>query len=630
LTLKAILIIVINLGLLGFFIFLLRKPGRLSYYQNGRWWLTWLSVAVITLMDELTSVFYAPAEAYRFIGPAAILFIAFTAIFIHYMTTRLVEIAEILEHHGLIGGGVYSFSYLVLGPLISFVAVASIMVDYILTACISAVSAVLNATSFFALPHHVILALVLGTIWAIAGLNILGIKENARVTFTIFIAATLVFATLIVSGILALDASAIERIKTAALRTASDLHPGSLFQTYHIFVANIAFCILAYSGVESVLQTAGLVRSWREIARSYVFLAVTVGLVTPIVATLALSAPIDFHKHEGDLITHYATLLNGLSFGVIMAALASLTLIMAVNTAFVASSELIERVAHRYGFHWIIATNRRQSLYRIHIANAGFFSIIILITSGHQETLADMYALGLIASFCINMGSLIIYRYFMGTKEVIHFYTSRLVTLVMWMIFVSCFIFLAIKKTHGTLLWASVTALVLLAGFIVAKKRAPEKREIEKGDAEMEMILYLAESPAPDIHLYFRRSGEPGQVVTPENAVFITFYSPRAGIPPKMTPNHFRLPLLQLSLYHRMVALLRVIEYEFSDRQVVVHLGWPLSSWLDRLAIGVMAFNMLRLPRLFPHFRFVMSYTEHTGHPHEQPPPGPEPIPGAK
>ena len=66
--LKPVLLVVINLALVGVFIFLLRKPGRLSYYLNGRWWLTWLSVAVITLMDELTSVFYAPAEAYRFIG----------------------------------------------------------------------------------------------------------------------------------------------------------------------------------------------------------------------------------------------------------------------------------------------------------------------------------------------------------------------------------------------------------------------------------------------------------------------------------------------------------------------------------------------------------------------------------
>jgi amino acid transporter len=609
LQIKIPLLIAMNLALLGFFIYLLRKPGRLSYYQQGRWWLTWLSVAVITLMDELTSVFYAPAEAYRFIGGSAIIFIAFTAIFIHYMTTRLVEIAEILEHHGIIGGGVYSFSYLVLGPLVSFVAVASIMVDYILTACISSVSAVLNATSFFPpLPHHVILILVLATIWAVAGLNILGIKENARVTFTIFIAAALIFLTLIVSGILALDSTAIGHMKQAALKTARDLHPGSIFETYHIFIAHIAFCILAYSGVESVLQTAGLVRSWREIGKSYIFLALTVGLVTPIVASLALSAPIDFHQHEGDLIPHYATLLNGMGFGVAVAALASLTLIMAMNTAFVASSELIERVAHRYGFHWIIATNRRQSLYRIHLASATFFSLIILITSGRQETLADMYALGLIASFCINMGALLIYRYFMGTKELIHFYTSRLVTLIMWVIFVSCFIFLAIIKTHGTMLWGFVTGVVLLAGFLVAQRRAPEMKEIKKGDNEMEMILYLAESSAPDIHLFFRRSGEPGHEVPPDNTVFITFYSPRAGIPAKMAPNHFRLPLLQLSLYHRLVALLRVVEYEFSDRQVVVHLGWPLSSWLDRLAIGVMIFNMMRLPRLFPQFKFEMSY----------------------
>jgi amino acid transporter len=525
------------------------------------------------------------------------------------MTTRLVEIAEILEHHGLIGGGVYSFSYLVLGPLVSFVAVASIMVDYILTACISAVSAVLNATSFFHLPHHIVIALVLVTIWVVAGLNILGIKENARVTFTIFIFATLIFVTLIISGILALDAASLGRLKQAAVKTGADLNPGSIFDKYHIFIAHIAFCILAYSGVESVLQTAGLVRSWREISKAYIFLACTVGLVTPIVAALALSAPIDFHLHEGDLITHYATLINGLPFGVMVAALASFALIMAVNTAFVASSELMERVAHRYGFHWITATNRRQSLYRIHLANAVFFSIIILITSGKQETLADMYALGLLASFSINMGALIIYRYFKGTKEVIHFYTSRLVTLIMWVIFVSCFIFLAIMKTHGTMLWAGVTGLVLLAGFLVAQKRAPELIQIGQADSEMDMILRLAESEAVEVHLYFRRSDERQQSVALDNEAYITFFSPRVGgIPPKNAPNHFRFPLIKVGLYNRMVSLLKVVEYELADHQVVVHFGWPMSSWWDRLAMGVMVFNLMRLPRLFPQFEFDIKY----------------------
>ena len=71
--------------------------------------------------------------------------------------------------------------------------------------------------------------------------------------------------------------------------------------------------------MESVLQTAGLVRSWREIGRAYIFLALTVGIITPIVAALALSAPIDFAAHEGDLITYYATQLNGVPFGIAVA-----------------------------------------------------------------------------------------------------------------------------------------------------------------------------------------------------------------------------------------------------------------------------------------------------------------------
>jgi hypothetical protein len=210
------------------------------------------------------------------------------------------------------------------------------------------------------------------------------------------------------------------------------------------------------------------------------------------------------------------------------------------------------------------------------------------------------------------MGSLILYRYFMGTAEGMTYYTSRLGTLILWIILVSCFIFLAIDKTHATMLWGGVTSVMMVLGFLVARKRAPEKKEIGKADTEMEMILFLAESTAPDLHLMFRRSEEPEHGVHKDNVAYITFYSPRAGIPPKVAPNHFRFPLTKISLYHRMVSLLRVVEYEFLDREVTVHYGWPLSSWLDRFSIGVMVFNLMRLPRLFPHFQFIMSYTEHT------------------
>ena len=453
-----------------------------------------------------------------------------------------------------------------------------------------------------------IILLVLGIIWAIAGLNILGIRENVRFTFIVFMAATFVILNLVVSGSLALNQESLGSLKDSVETTITPLQTGSWVKDYSNFISHVAFCMLAYSGIESVIQTAGFVRTWREIRKAYLFLALTVGLVTPLIAALALSAPVDFKAHEGDLITYYATTLNGRLFGVAVAALASLTLTMAVNTAFVASSELLERAAHRYGFHWLIATNRRQALYRIHIMSALFFSSIILITQGNQAMLADMYALGLLASFCINMSALLIYRYFRGTGESIAYHTSRLGTLLLWIILISCFVFLAIEKPHGTLLWALVTGMVLLAGVLVAQKRAPEIKEIRQADSEMEMILYLANSSRPDLHIIFRRPREEALNAPKDNEVFVTYYSPRAGIPPKLAANHFRFPLRRAALYHRVVALLKVVEYEVSSREITIHFGWPMSSWLDRLAVGVMVFNMMRLPRMFPQFRFIISY----------------------
>jgi amino acid transporter len=621
---KITALLALNLVLLGFFIFLLTKKGLLTYRQNRQWWLTWLAIGIITLMDEFTSIFYVPAEAYRFIGPGALVFIALTSLLIRFMSTRFTEIGEILERNKIIGGGVYSFSYLVLGPVVSFVAVASIMVDYTITACISAVSAVTNAISFTPYAHSPYLPLLvsLGVLWFVAGLNIAGIKANARFTFGIFILAAFIILNLIVSGLIDFGKlGSVERLQAAVSGVFGEMKRGSWLDHYGTFVSHIAFCILAYSGIESVIQTAGLVRSWQDIRKAYWFLALTVGLTTPIVAILALTAPIDFGRHEMDLIPHLATLLNGRAFGMLVAGLAAFTLTMAVNTAFVASSELIERAAARYGFRWLIAVNRRDSLYRIHLMNASFFSAIIIITGARQALLADMYAIGLLASFCINLGALLIYRYYRGTTE-IQYYTSRLGTLILWIILVSCFVFLAAVKVQGTILWGSITIIVLIAGMLVARRRAPEIKAIAKGDTLEDLVAYLGECRSEAVYLFFRRAHEPKhgmeekapgrermqRGISEKNSAYITLYSPRRGIPPKIGPNHFRFPLEQISLYQEIVAILEMMESEFPYRKVVVNIGWPLSSWLDRLSITVRYFNIMRLPRRFPGFEFIMRY----------------------
>ncbi|MCW5891268.1 MAG: amino acid permease [bacterium] len=599
-----IVLVLLNLGLVGLFAWMARQQGLLGYARGGRWYLTWFAIGLITLMDELTSIFYAPAEAHRFIGHQAIFFIAATSLLMRVLSSRMVEIAEILEHNKIFGGGVYSFSYLVLGPVASFVAVASIMVTYILTACISSVSAVNQSDAFWDMPDRVEQVLVLAVIWSIAGLNILGIRESARVTFAIFSVAAVALLNLIALGFLNLDPSAPGVMLGSATDVVSTITEGGVAHAISVLTIGVASCVLAYSGIESVIQTAGFVSGWREIRKAYWFLALTVGIVTPIISALALSAPIDFDAHEADLIPHFATVVGNVPFGVAIGLIGSVILIMAVNTAFVASAELLERVAHRYRADWLAATNRRASLYRIHVLNASLYTAVILLTAGSQKLLAEMYAVGLLASFCISIGCLIIYRFFRGTKDILEYYTSRTVTVLLEALLVACFVYLASHRPYGTGLWASVVGVFILAGIPLSRRFGPEVKEKRRSDYPMEMILALGEHDGP-LDVCFRRPGEADCAVVP-GRVYVTFFDTRQSIPDKLSPNHYRFPIQSGGVSASIDSVLELLDEELGGRELTIRFGWPTSSWIDRMATGVFVANLMRMPLRYPRLHFAM------------------------
>jgi len=605
---RTFVFIVINLLIFFVFVNLVKKKNLLSYFDSGRWWITWFAVAIITLMDELTSIYYAPFEAYRFIGIKAIVYIALTSLFIRFLSTRMVEIAEILEGHGIKGGGVYSFSYLVLGPTISFIAVASILVVYILTASISTVSAVENGLAFILIPSHLKFLLKILVVWFIAGLNILGIRENAKFTFAIFIFASFVLLNLVAGAILDFEQSSLVKVEESFSLFLSDINEASIFKSYANLVTGIGSCILAYSGIESVLQTASLVKSWHDIRKAYIFLALTVGIVTPLIALFALSSNIDLEKHETDLIPTFAERVNGYWFGIIVSALASITLIMAVNTAMVASSELIEKICERYNFPWMMKLNRRGSLYRIHIFNAIFYSVILFITSGSQAMLAEMYAVGLVASFSINIGSLVIYRYRMGTKE-ITYHTSRTGTLLLFIVTFSIFVYIVLNRIYGALLWLFMTLFFLFAGFRISRFRAPEIPIRRITDSPMDVVFAIAETESDEVHIHFKRPKEDIENVN-KDAIYVSFYSPRLDKPERISSRHFWISIQpRMSLFDMMVGLLNTIKYEVPpEKKIHIHFGWPLSSWIDRLSTGVMVYNIINLPKKFPDFIFHIDY----------------------
>ena len=447
----------------------------------------------------------------------------------------------------------------------------------------------------------------MSVVWGIAGLNILGIRENARFTFGLFFLVTLVLVTFLASALYESTGTAWQMVGSSFTSSVNEVHGRGFVGGYGWIIFAVASCILAYSGVESVMQTAGLVKSWRDVHKAYIFLALTVGIFTPMISLLVLSSPINPAEHETDLLTQYAAALNGLPFGLLVGSIAGVALIMAVNTAFVASSELVERVAQRYNFQWIIKTNNRQSLYRIHILNAIFFTVIIILTSGSQKILAEMYALGIVASFSISMGCLLIYRYFTGTKEIREYHTSRTGTLFIFIILVSCFGYLMYDKPYGLALWSAATVFSLFIGFRVARKAAPEKTDIEQTDTPLQMVFALAEPPGDSLDIYFKRPKEEGRESSPTVA-YVSFYSPRAGIPPRLAQNHYRFARTGQTLFDSITELLYVLKYELPHKQITLHFGWPQSSWIDRLSTGVMVFSIMKLPKMFPEFHFVIEY----------------------
>ena len=92
------------------------------------------------------------------------------------------------------------------------------------------------------------------------------------------------------------------------------------------------------------------------------------------------------------------------------------------------------------------------------------------------------------------------------------------------------------------------------------------------------------------------------------NVAYVSFFSPRQGIPPRGAVNHYRFAAAGQTLYGSITGLLDVLTYEMPHKHIIVHFGWPLSSWIDRLSIGVMVFSIMRLPKKYPEITFQMEY----------------------
>ena len=134
----------------------------------------------VVFADIGTSVYYVPGILYGHFGSRSAIFVLMT---LFVFVLLCVKYAEVTWRYPE-GGGVVNVSSQALHPFAGLLGGLFILVDYYLTAALSALSGLLYIA--VVIPHltaqAVVLAVTVGALIALGVLNFMGIKESARTT----------------------------------------------------------------------------------------------------------------------------------------------------------------------------------------------------------------------------------------------------------------------------------------------------------------------------------------------------------------------------------------------------------------------------------------------------------------
>ena len=305
------------------------------------------------------------------------------------------------------GGGVYSAARKQ-SRLLAAMGALLLVADLTVTAAMSG----WDAMRYFGVPEEYIRWATLGMILLIAAINYFGPKHSGSVAFSLAIPMVLV--------VLAIIGLSLPHLTLAYLEPATKSFAGNW----------VAFTgvILALSGVESIANLTGVMKldpastSASPIVSSTVYKAIVPVALEVVVGTALLgwamlSLPKPVHDllpgHRDDMMRflaqQYGTLALGSGFGAVFGVLVGLVvgllLLSAVNTA----------VAALIGLTFMMARDGEmpRSFTRLNphgvpwwpLAIAVLLPSIVVLIAADLESLAGLYAIGVVGAITVNLGS---------------------------------------------------------------------------------------------------------------------------------------------------------------------------------------------------------------------------------
>jgi amino acid transporter/nucleotide-binding universal stress UspA family protein len=363
----------------------------------------WARAAALLYGDWGTSKAYVIGLAFLAAG-----FSSFPIILAVCLLTGLVGYNYIIVcRHFPDGGGVYSSAreqsrvLAVLGSLL-------LLADFIVTAAMSC----WDAMSYFGVPREYLKLATIGAILFIGYINYFGPKHSG--SFAVILAVPMVAVVL---AIITLSAPHLSF-------TYLEPSHASFSKNWVAFVG----VILALSGVEAIANLTGVMTLDPKASANAPSVAITskkaiwpvaieVVLGTALLGWAMLSLP---HSMSDDIKSRYTDMLRFLGeqygsmalgphfghvFGIVVGLVVGLLLLSAVNTAVGAMIGLIYMLARDREMPRPFAKLNSHGVPWQPLLVAVVLPVILVILSDDLDSLADMYAIGVVGAITVNLGS---------------------------------------------------------------------------------------------------------------------------------------------------------------------------------------------------------------------------------
>ena len=365
----------------------------------------------IVFADIGTSIYYVPgilsASGYN---KRAAIFVVMTLFVFILLALKYAEVTWRNPE----GGGVVTISSRALHPLAGLVGGLFIIVDYYLTAAISAFSGI--AYLAVVIPSVGFGNAVPGTLVALAflaALNIYGIRESATVSFVAATAAAVaqLAVVLVVAAHLGL---------AGVIHSFSSVTQGPPPLTPLTILTGFGAAFLAFSGLESVAQIAPAMRSPRRVTayRTMAIVILTMTITSPLLTLWQTTLVRDPNSadHVNQLLSLLAGQFSGQALADVVAVTGSVLLIFASNTAIIGGYHVFLALT-RMGFLPRVVEKRNSLRRTPHIAILAAMGppVVLVYIAGQSQIasvfLGDLYAFGLLGSFILTNVSLDVVRW---------------------------------------------------------------------------------------------------------------------------------------------------------------------------------------------------------------------------